>query len=278
MRRLFRIGMTAILWIAAGCMMLGSAAGETIPVINTEASSWIVNRTDPTRFEPYRMIDGDETTSFQFSTETTPLGRAYLFFDFAQGEDIDTLLIKNGFWRYTDGLDQYVRNSRIRQMKIDFRYAGEDGYRDPKIAVLPDDRERRDWTAVDLGLRRNVDSVRIMVQSIYVGTAFPTDVCVSEIQFVNGAATPDAGKELWGLAIDKLATRTGPSTLYEGGGTYSVRGQYIRVLSRAFDSRNGIWWVKCEIPYGSEIRVLWTGYKRFDADTLPLEAIPVERF
>ena len=52
--------------------------------------------------------------------------------------------------------------------------------------------------------------------------------------------------------------------------------QYIRVLARAWDSRNGIWWVKCEIPVRNEYRVLWTGYKRFDAQTLPLESIPVE--
>ncbi len=217
-------------------------------------------------------------TEFPDDSNELTVPNNQLFFVLSQGWDFDTLLIKNGSWRYTDGLDQYVRNSRIRQMKIDFRYAGENGYRDPKIVVLPDDRERQDWTVVDLGPRRNVESVRILVQSIYVGTAFPTDVCVSEIQFVNGTPTPEPGKELWGLAIDKLVTRTGPSTLYEGGGTYSMRGQYIRVPSRAFDSRNGIWWVKCEIPYGSEIRVLWTGYKRFDADTLPLESIPVEPF
>ena len=81
--------------------------------------------------------------------------------------------------------------------------------------------------------------------------------------------------DLYGLTIDKLATRTGPGTEYDGGGTYSVQGQYIKVLSRARD-KGGIWWVKCEIPYHGEIRVLWTGYKRFDSKTLPLESIPIE--
>jgi hypothetical protein len=55
-----------------------------------------------------------------------------------------------------------------------------------------------------------------------------------------------------------------------------VKGQYIRVLTRAYDKRNGIWWVKCEIPYRNEIRVLWTGYKRFDASQLSLESIPLD--
>ena len=75
---------------------------------------------------------------------------------------------------------------------------------------------------------------------------------------------------------DDLATRSGPGTEYTEQGTYLVAWQYIRVLARAWDSRNGIWWVKCEVPVRNEYRVLWTGYKRFDSRTLPLESIPVE--
>ena len=85
-----------------------------------------------------------------------------------------------------------------------------------------------------------------------------------------------SGSGLYGLAKQKLATRYGPSTKYEDGGTYNVAGQYIRILSRAYDRANGIWWVKCEIPYRNEIRVLWTGYKRFDSSTIPLDSIPIE--
>lgn len=82
--------------------------------------------------------------------------------------------------------------------------------------------------------------------------------------------------EIYGLTIDKLSTRLGPGTQYKDGGTYNIKGQYIHVISRAWDDRNDIWWVKCEIPYRDELRVLWTGYKRFDKSTLPLESIPIE--
>lgn len=85
-----------------------------------------------------------------------------------------------------------------------------------------------------------------------------------------------AKREVYGLTIDKLATRKGPGTQYDGGGTYSVKGQYIKVLSKAWDRRNGIWWVKCEIPYHGEIRVLWTGWKRFDHSTISLDDLPEE--
>ena len=103
------------------------------------------------------------------------------------------------------------------------------------------------------------------------------------ISVMNGYNTPTAvppsgrnSGEIYGLAIQKLATRKGPGTQYEEGGTYSVKGQQIRILAKAWDKRNDIWWVKCEIPYNGEKRILWTGYKRFDSSTLPLDIIPEE--
>ena len=92
----------------------------------------------------------------------------------------------------------------------------------------------------------------------------------------NGGQSAAVYGEVYGYTIDKLATRKGPCTTYDGGGTYSVKNQWIRVLAKAWDSRNNIWWVKCEIPYHGEIRVLWTGYKRFDPATLDLETLPEE--
>ncbi len=82
--------------------------------------------------------------------------------------------------------------------------------------------------------------------------------------------------EIYGLATAKLSTRKGPGTQYKEGGTYNVKGQYIRILSRAYDDRNGIWWVKCEIPYKKQTRVLWTGWKRFDHNITSLESIPID--
>ena len=81
---------------------------------------------------------------------------------------------------------------------------------------------------------------------------------------------------VYGLTINKLATRKGPGTQYAEGGTYSVKNQYIKVLAKAWDDRNGIWWVKCEIPYHGENRILWTGWKRFDHSTISLDDLPEE--
>ena len=95
------------------------------------------------------------------------------------------------------------------------------------------------------------------------------------------AAPPTSSQKfegVYGLTVDRLATRKGPGTQYEGGGTYNVKNQYIKVLAKAWDKRNGIWWVKCEIPYHGQTRVLWTGYKRFDHSTLSLDDLPEEQW
>ena len=80
----------------------------------------------------------------------------------------------------------------------------------------------------------------------------------------------------WESAVAILPASAGPGTQYDEGGTYSVKNQWIRVLARAWDDRNGIWWVKCEIPYHGEIRVLWTGWKRFDHSSMSLDSVPEE--
>ena len=252
--------------------LLSFADGEAA-VASVDATSWIVGK-DPDAYAPHRMIDGDETTSFQFSTKTTPLGREYLIFYLGGPSPVNTLWIKNGFWRITDGKDQYLRNSRVRTMTVDFEYDWDGVYADALSVTLPDDSARRSWTEVDLGNHDRVTAVRFLIRDIYPGSKFPNDVCVSEVRFSSGAYVPSDGA--YGLAKQKLATRSGPGTQYAEKGTYNVSGQYIRILSRAWDDRNGIWWVKCEIPYKGETRILWTGYKRFDSSTLPLDAIPVE--
>ena len=100
----------------------------------------------------------------------------------------------------------------------------------------------------------------------------------SAVAILPASAAPTAApqSEVYGLTIDKLSTRTGPGTQYDEGGTYSVKNQWIRVLAKAWDDRNGIWWVKCEIPYHGEIRVLWTGWKRFDHSSMSLDSVPEE--
>ena len=162
----------------------GKTGFMQVPVSRVSATSYISGPKYPTTYAPERMLDGEENTSFQFSTKTTPLGQAYLYFDFEGPVTLDEMWIKNGFWKITDGLDQYTRNSRIRRMTVFVRYAGGEGYQALTEAVLEDDPVRKDWKVIDMPGAQNVTGVRIRVDDIYTGSKFPNDVCVSEIMFV----------------------------------------------------------------------------------------------
>jgi len=77
---------------------------------------------------------------------------------------------------------------------------------------------------------------------------------------------------LMGFTIDRLSTRSGPGTLYSDTGSFNnMKNVWVEVSHRAWDSRNEIWWVRVHI--GEDW--LWTGYKRFDSTTLPIDLIPI---
>lgn len=78
-----------------------------------------------------------------------------------------------------------------------------------------------------------------------------------------------------GLAMEKLATRSGPATEYRETGTYEVKGESVRIISRAYDE-NDICWVQCEVLYRNELRRAYTGLKRFDTASFDLDDVPEE--
>ena len=165
----------------------GEAGVMQVPIARVDAASYIVGSKDPTAYAPFRMTDGEETTAFQFSTQITPLGQAYLYFDFDGPVTLDELWMKNGFWKTTNGLDQYTRNSRVKKMTIFVRYAGSDEEQMLKDVTLKDDGGRKDWKVINMLGVQNVIGVRIRIDEIYRGSKFPTDVCISEIMFVQHA-------------------------------------------------------------------------------------------
>ena len=165
-------------------MIPGTDGLKQIPVQNVTATSYIGEKKGDDTYAPFRMIDGQEETSFQFRTSDTKLGKEYLYFTFAQPVTIDELWIKNGFWRYTDGYDQYVRNSRVKVMTADYLYEGRSDYSDAEKITLKDDKKRKDWIKLNLGPKEKVTSVRFLIQKIYQGSKFKKDVCISEVMFV----------------------------------------------------------------------------------------------
>ena len=168
---------------AALIPIAGRAGYMQVPIAQADATSYIVGK-DPTAYIPYRMTDGVETTAYQFSIKDNPLGNAYLYFTFDTPSALDELWMKNGFWKKTDGKDQYDRNCRVKSMTVEFSYAGDTEYHDPVQVFLPDDKERKDWFTTVLGRRTNVTGIRIRIDDIYTGSKFKYDVCISEIMFV----------------------------------------------------------------------------------------------
>lgn len=82
-------------------------------------------------------------------------------------------------------------------------------------------------------------------------------------------------RDVYGLATMNLATRTGPATEYTEPGTFNLSGQYIKLISIAYDSGN-VPWLQCEIYENGRPMRVYTGLKRFDQSTFNLWELPIE--
>ena len=78
---------------------------------------------------------------------------------------------------------------------------------------------------------------------------------------------PVTGRYYW--TNQRLSTRTGPGTNYDGKGLTTEYPKYantrVPVFSAAWDNRNGIWWLQVEVgDNANNRRRVYTGLKRFD--------------
>ena len=134
-------------------------------------------------------------------------------------------------------------------------------------------------------------SVRITVNSIYKGSYYKNDVCLSEVMLVQYASAAnampaqeqqaavvyDSRPEVTGCELlDRLSTRSGPGTQYQEPGTFfrndTWKGKTVRVLKKA--TGNGVWWVQVDFQTdnGNSYRV-WTGKKRVDVNLDRVQAV-----
>lgn len=273
---------------AAVQQYLEQIPGETerVKVIagKTEASSFIANKKDPNRWMPANATDGNETTCWQFSTKNGLKGKTWIQLTFDESQTVDEIWFKNGFWAVNDkGGDQYPINSRLKEVHVEFLFAGEAVYRDAQAMTLKDE-SRTGWQRFSFGnSRENVSAVRIYPWTIYKGSSFPKDVCLSEVMMVRKASADIAKPPLEGQAavvyesdpsitgcnlLMKLATRSGPGTEYAEPGTFfgsNWKKQTVKVLRKSFDG--SIWWVQVDFQNGSKKSYrVWTGVKRVDVD------------
>ena len=103
------------------------------------------------------------------------------------------ILLKNGSWKKDGKNDHYTRNSRIKKMDIEYMGPDDAGYSAAKTVTLPDDGTGNGWTEIGLDQIDGVKRIRLRILDIYKGTAYPHDVCLSEIKFLYGSREGAAG-------------------------------------------------------------------------------------
>ena len=75
-------------------------------------------------------------------------------------------------------------------------------------------------------------------------------------------------------ANKRLYFREGPGNQYEEVGGYGSGEEYYTVVAKAYDSYNGIYWVKVECPWWGPYFTAWTGYSRFYANDRKFDSLP----
>ena len=73
--------------------------------------------------------------------------------------------------------------------------------------------------------------------------------------------------------LQRIATRTGPSNNYDEPGTFFTAGKKVKVISKAWDDENEIWWFQVEFQYGSNWYRAYTPARRIALDP---SAVPTE--
>ena len=259
----------------------GEANRVKVCLLGVSASSFIENKEEPTRWLPENAADGNESTCWQFSAKKGLKGKSWISLNPGQEQTVDEIWFKNGFWAYnTKGKDQYSINSRPKGITVSFLYSGETDFRDRMELTLKDEFFNG-WQRFPVGHHEHVTAVKIAVQSIYKGSKYKNDVCLSEVMLVQNASAANAKPaqdvqtarvyqsrpDVTGVGLlMKLATRTGPGTEYEEPGTFfgsNWQEQTVLVTGKAWDGN--MWWAQVDFRNGQKARYrAWTGLKRLN--------------
>ncbi|MBR6524590.1 MAG: leucine-rich repeat domain-containing protein [Clostridia bacterium] len=161
------------------------AHSKRLHIASADASVMITSSSGTT-YPGSHLLDGEETSSWQFSTKSLQsLREAYVTLNLNQPCAVSEVLIKNGFWKITDGLDQYERNGRLKTVELSFLYEGSSTFTEPIEFTIPDDRSSGEFYRMSFGWKLNVTAIRMTVCDIYAGSRFKNDVAVSEMG-ING--------------------------------------------------------------------------------------------
>ena len=178
-------------WIPSSCLRNGGGSGSGgggyynygLPLSYAAASSYI-RGSDPSRYVPDRLIDGDPTTNWQFSTTVDPLGSGWAAVYLAGASTVSSIQIRSGYWG--DGsMTGYFRNGRPQTIAVGFRYSYSYDFSDEVFITLTDHTSSLYWQTFHLGTHYNVSAVRLRIISAYPGSKYPNDIVISDVALFN---------------------------------------------------------------------------------------------
>ncbi len=174
-------------WIPTSSLEGGAAPAPVrsygLPLSYAAASSYI-RGSDPSRFIPDRLIDGDSSTNWQFSARTDPLGSAWAAVWLEGASTVSSIQIRSGYWG--DGsMTGYFRNGRPRLVAVGFRYSYSSDFTDEVTLTLEDHTSSLYWQTFYLGPHYNVAAVRLRILSAYEGSRYPDDIVISDVALFN---------------------------------------------------------------------------------------------
>ncbi len=175
-------------WIPTSSLKNGGGSGSRttsygLPLSSASASSYI-RGSDPSRYIPDRLIDGDPSTNWQFSTATDPLGSGWAAVYLSSASTVSSIQIRSGYWG--DGsMVGYFRNGRPRTVAVGFRYSYSYDFSDEVLITLEDHTSSLYWQTFYLGTHYNVSAVRLRIISAYPGSKYPNDIVISDVALFN---------------------------------------------------------------------------------------------
>lgn len=257
---------------------------------DAEASSFIVNKKNPDLWIPANAVDNNETTCWQFSAKKGLDGKSWLTLTLAAPEAVDEIWFKNGFQAYNEkGIGQYDINARPKDVRVEFLFSAQIGFSMATEFRLKDEAYNG-WQMIPLDHLENVEAVRISILTVYKGSQFPNDVCLSDVMLVQHAPADIAlppqeftetvvytsNPAVTGASLlMKLATRSGPGTQYDEPGTFfgkTWKETTVKVLGKSYDG--SVWWVLVDFSNSGKASYrVWTGLKRVDVDLSKVKEI-----
>lgn len=137
--------------------------------------------------------------------------------------------------------------------------------------VTADAGEGEYWKITTHDIKEGYSKRKVGIESVLTKSI---DMVIFELESPSFLTAEDVS-DAEALAIENLATRSGPSTKYRETGSYNVKGEYVLLVSLAYDE-NDLCWVQCEVLSGNKLRRVYTGLKRFDTGSFDIRDVPVE--